>query len=61
MTATRPLRAGDLVRLPCGRTAVVESVTWDGRWFTDPRGVTRSARVAELVPLASAAPAATAA
>jgi hypothetical protein len=49
MTSMRPLKTGDLVRLP-GRTAVVESVSLDGLRFTDPFGASHEAAGAELVP-----------
>ncbi len=51
MTSTRPLKTGDLVRLP-GRTAVVESVALDGASFTDTAGARHRAVDAEAVPLA---------
>ena len=55
MSAARPLKAGDLVRLP-GRTAVVESVSLDGPWFTGTAGACHRAGDAELVPLVEAVP-----
>jgi hypothetical protein len=54
MAGVRGLKTGDLVRLP-GRTAVVESVTFDGLSFTDTTGVRHLVAVAELVPFAPAA------
>jgi hypothetical protein len=53
VTGRRGLKAGDLVRLPGGRTAVVESVSLDGLRFTDSFGGRHRADGAELVPLAA--------
>lgn len=50
MAAARPLKAGDLVRLP-GRAAVVEFVSLDGLRFTDTAGGRHAAADAEIVPL----------
>jgi len=60
MTSTvRPLKTGDLVTVPAGpglrRRAVVESVSPDGRRFTDTAGGRHRAGDAEVVPLADAA------
>jgi hypothetical protein len=54
MTSTRPLKTGDLVRLP-GRTAVVALVALNGLRFTDTFGGCHDAADAELAPLAPAA------
>jgi hypothetical protein len=54
----RGLKAGDLVSLPGGRTAVVESVTLNGHQFTDTFGAPHYTADAELAPLAPAASAA---
>lgn len=48
----RGLKTGDLVTIG-GRAAVVETVAPDGQSFTDTRGASHPAALAELVPLAS--------
>lgn len=63
-TSTRGLKTGDLVLVPASyavhgrekRTAVVESVSLNGLWFSDTNGTRHYAGDAEVVPVGDSAP-----